>query len=86
MNLPFEHGYKRRQKVRLLLPANLQEMFVISLSSFVIKSITTTNSKFDQSVFAIHDSPPHILYNVGDPRPRLLMDFQRPSLPKKNWA
>jgi hypothetical protein len=38
-------------------------MFVISLSSFVICH-TTTNFKFDQSVFAIHDSSPHILRSV----------------------
>jgi hypothetical protein len=39
-------------------------MFVIFLSSLVVKSITTTNFKFDQLVFAIHDSPPHILRSV----------------------
>jgi hypothetical protein len=38
-------------------------MFVIFLSSFVICH-TTTNFKFDQSVFAIHDSSPHILRSV----------------------
>jgi hypothetical protein len=57
-------------------------MFAISLSSC---SRYNANFKLDQSVFAIHESPPHILRSVrmtthrnivGEPRPRYLMNFK----------
>ena len=59
-----------------------QEMFAISLSSC---SRYNADFKLDQSVFAIHDSPPHILRSVrmtthrnivGEPRPQYLMNFR----------
>jgi hypothetical protein len=59
-----------------------QEMFAISLSSC---SRYNANFKWDQLVFALHDSPPHILRSVrmtthrnivGEPRPRYLMNFR----------
>jgi hypothetical protein len=63
-------------------PWSNQEMFAISLSSC---SRYNANFKLDQSAFAIHDSPPHILRSVrmtthrnivDEPRPRSLMNFR----------
>ena len=63
-------------------PVNSQEMIVISLSSC---SRYNSNFKFDQSVFAIHNSPLHILRSVRmttherftiTMRPRYLINFK----------
>jgi hypothetical protein len=56
-----------------------QEMFAISLSSC---SRYNANFKLDQSVSAIHDSPPYFWDRwgwppiVGQPRPRSLINFR----------
>ena len=59
-----------------------QEMFAISLPSCTRYN---ANFKLDKPVFAIHDSPPHILRSVrmtthrnivGEQRPRYLTNFK----------